>query len=134
VAYHETFWLAVSATAPVIALATTVSIGDMLRLIEPSRMEEKSSSPKVQRGTWPIFWSSGIGFMNMIIQLAFLFAALYSIAKGSDISKSLTLIVWIEPIGIALLVVIAILNAVERIRIRGVRAISTGATPADPDL
>ncbi len=122
-AYHETFWLAVSATAPVIALATTVSIGDMLRLIEPSRMEEKSSSSKAQPGTWPIFWSFGIGFTNMIIQLAFLFAALYSIAKGADISKGLTLIVWIEPIGIALLVVIAILNAVARIRIRGVRGL-----------
>ena len=132
-AYHETFWLAVTATAPVIALATTVSFSDILRLIDADRKANKLPSSKPEPGTWPVLWSSLLSIMNMIFQLTFLFYALSSIAKGTDRTGNLGFIIWGEPIGIALLLVVAIINAVARIKVRKTKATEENTATVDAD-
>lgn len=117
-AYHETFWLAVTATAPVIALAATVSFSDILRLVDAGRDTNKSPSSKREPGTLHVFWASALNIANMVAQLIFLLFALMSIAKGADKATSFAFIIWGEPIGIALLLVVAVINTAARIEVK----------------
>jgi hypothetical protein len=110
-AYHETFWLAVTATAPVIALATTVSVSESLKLMNVGDEEIRY---RVSMLVSPALFLS---FMNMLLQLIFLFNALFSIAQGRDLGGvNLAPVVWGEPAGIALLLATAILNVVASAR------------------
>lgn len=130
-AYHETFWLAVSAVAPVIALGVTVSLTDTLRLIDGNSRQDKSSPPKAEPGTWAVFWASALSCVNLVSQLVFLFYALKSISNSKDVTNGLVQITWGEPIGIALLLAVAILNAAARLKTRKAQADAESTTATD---
>jgi hypothetical protein len=130
-AYHETFWLAISATAPVIALAVTVSLSDTLRLIDGNSRPDKSSPAKAEPGTWVVYWASALSCTNLASQLVFLFYALKSISSSKDLGGGLAQIIWAEPIGIALLLVVAILNAAARLRISKAQVGAENTTATD---
>jgi hypothetical protein len=130
-AYHETFWVAVTATAPVIALAATVSFSDILRLIDVGRGANKSPGSKREPGTMYVAWASLLCTANMAAQLVFLLIALMSIAKGSDKGRGFDFIVWGEPVGIALLLVVAAINTAARIEIKKAEKAGNATTEDD---
>lgn len=132
-AYHETFWLAVSATAPVIALAATVSMSDVLKLTEVDYQGSKASSSELPAGRQAALWSMVLCTMNLILQLVILWTALDSIANDTDEARGISVIIWIEPIGIALLLAVSLINISAREGIRKKRA-AQGKTSENTNL
>ena len=129
-AYHETFWLAVTTTAPVIALATTVSFSDIIRLIDAGHGASKLPESKREPGTMYVAWASALNAMNMAAQLLFLLFALMSIAKGADKAGGFDFIIWGEPVGIALLLVVAMINTAARVEVKKAKE-ARNARPED---
>lgn len=114
VAYHATFWLAVSATAPVIALAATVSMNDVLKLLDTNNEAHDPPSSELPPGRQPVLWSMLLCTANLLIQLVILWTALDSIANGIDKAEGTEVVVWFEPAGIVLLLAVAWINAYAR--------------------
>lgn len=127
--YHETFWIAISASAPVIALASTVSAGDTLKLTESSGETRKGQR---EPGTWPVTLSAFITMGNMIFQVITLFIALLSIYNGKDETRSFFAAILSQPLGIALLVIVTFLNASVRLKDRK-RRLSSAETSENTD-
>ncbi len=131
-AYHETFWLAVATTAPVIALAATVSMSDILKLAGPDREVNKPSSPELPPGRQEVLWAMVLCTANLLTQLVILWNALDSIASGTDRAAGISVIVWAEPVGIALLLAVAWINISAREKIRKIKP-TDDRVPGDAD-
>jgi hypothetical protein len=104
VAYHESFWLAVAAATPVIALANTVSINDVVRLWLNVKVSRRSAISR-ERYISVIFFST----FNLILQSIFLFVTLFSLADEKDIG-SRVLAATFTSFGIIYLGIIVIYN------------------------
>jgi len=79
--YHESFWLATGAAAPVIALAAVVALSDALQT------ERDAKSPY---GIWAASWgtatvTSMISILNVIVQAALLAVSLSALAYGQNV-------------------------------------------------
>jgi hypothetical protein len=113
--YHETLWLAISASAPVIALASIVSIGDSYKLDE---MSQRSGQVGREIGVWPVF----INAANMALQIGALLGALLSLYNGRDSGHGLIFVVLTQPLGIALLSIATLMNGAERLKAKKLRS------------
>ena len=89
-AYHEAFWVAAAAAAPVIALANQVTLSDSLatRRFFSIALSDNKLQGKVQsearrglRGLNAAFW---LGYLNLGLQGVVLGLALFSLGDGHD--------------------------------------------------
>ena len=131
--YHESFWIAIAAAAPVIALAAVVSVGDVFRAAERiSRTlphnwtNEDFWTDRDDTLDWPtILRTSNVGYrllrggyaagiINGVLQLVALSMALQSLADGNDVVSTLLPDVAV-PLGIFLLLVSTTINAALRV-------------------
>jgi hypothetical protein len=113
--YHETLWLAISASAPVIALASIVSVGDSYKLDEIS---EQSQAGGRETGRLPVAINAG----NMTLQVATLLDALLSIYNGRDSTHSFVFAVLSQPFGITLLLISTLVNGSARSKAKKLRS------------
>jgi hypothetical protein len=91
VAYHETFWVAVAAAAPIIALANQVTLSDqaMLAVVvrAVSSFRALGRDPRVPHGRIAVVLAVAVyslGYYNMLAQVWMLFVALMSLAHSYD--------------------------------------------------
>ena len=111
-AYHEAFWLATAAAAPVIALANTVTLGDGIRLLNVDRSVRK----RMGRFTWAYFclFPLGLSAINYAAQTYVLVEALHSLAAGRD-KASMTSATALVTYGLAYVALTAMLNGIARL-------------------
>ena len=126
-AFHESFWIATSAVAPVIALAAVVALTDALTLVgrisilESTLKERSEGDPWLQnylarraQDTRKGAWAAGLTtLVNLIIQAALLAVSLSALAYDQDIMP-LWLAVTLATGGILLLAWAALLSAIQR--------------------
>ena len=85
--YHEAFWTAAAAAAPVIALAAIVSLTDTARPLGPHMFGQESykiGADKLGALRWLLWLGYGVGFANLVLQALTLLFALQSLAAGHD--------------------------------------------------
>jgi LytS/YehU family sensor histidine kinase len=112
-AFHESFWVTVGTAAPIIALASVVSIADLMGArdrVSPNL----SSSSSVQGDDWLdseliragrlLIWAYLVGVVNGALQMVTLSIALQSLADGSNVVSTIVPRI-IVPLGIFLLLV-----------------------------
>jgi hypothetical protein len=99
-AYHESFWVAIAAATPVIALTNTVAASDVTSLWLSAKATERSITSQF------FFYAAVLlsGF-NLLIQAILLFQALESLATGKD-HKALFWAALVVAIGMAYVLVI----------------------------
>ena len=127
--YHESFWIAIAAAAPVVALAAVVSVADVFRSAEgisrtlPHNWADKDFwTNKDDTLDWPTIirrsnWAYRLlrggyaaGLINGGLQLVAMSMALQSLADGYDVVSTLFPDVAV-PLGIFLLLVSTTINA-----------------------
>ena len=95
--YHDSFWIAAAAAAPIIALASIVSArrpeGKPLEIPEADR----------RRANTRAGWLGLVHFVNLSLQLVVLSCAFLSLAWQRDALPP-ALLMWVEPIGLVLLI------------------------------
>jgi hypothetical protein len=133
VSYHESFWIAIAAAAPVIALAAVVSVADLFRAAErisrtlPHDWADKDFwTNKDATSDWPAIIRRTNGAYRLLrggyaaalinggLQLVALSMALQSLADGNDVVPTLFPDVAV-PLGIFLLLVSTTINALLQI-------------------
>jgi hypothetical protein len=115
-AFHETFWVAAAAAAPLIALANQVTLTDMWGIRGTFKKAEIYGPP----GTRHDAAKSGlraasraylVGYINLLVQAGVLIAALRSLYYGRDSQIFPPLpVVYIEGLGLAALVATSLLT------------------------
>jgi MFS family permease len=85
VAYHESFWIAVAAAAPVIALANTVSIIDLAGIWLASKMRRGRRRTFIMAFYFVFVFCSAA---NLCGQALILYVALRSLYEGIDIRSA----------------------------------------------
>jgi len=119
--YHESLWVAAAAAAPVIALASIVSVTEarsrqaaLVRDTTRAREATRPGKPDPVVAAQPTLKLIGaldsVSFINIILQFFVLSAALWSLADNRDYAP-LRLAVWGEPFGLFLLFIGAYLSA-----------------------
>jgi hypothetical protein len=85
VASHESFWIAVAAAAPVIALAAIVALTDTARAAGLDRYAPDGADPDLIRAAQKLLRSGyAAGLVNIVLQAVTLLLALLSLAAGHD--------------------------------------------------
>ena len=79
--YHESYWIAIAAAAPVIGLANTVTMADATSIWFGSNSEGKPKS--LSRDYKSTLWLSRVNFLLLAWQL---FISLESLSTGTDFS------------------------------------------------
>jgi hypothetical protein len=141
VTYHESFWIAVAAAAPVIALAAVVAFTDTARIGGVGQIRPADADPDLLKMVrWGIWGGYGAGLVNVLLQAATLLLALLSLAAGHD-QAPLIVAEITAPLGIFLLVMGGAIGAFLRVivgvidqgvdrnwsrRVHGGRAVSRG--------
>ena len=113
-AFHESFWVTVGAAAPIIALASVVSIADLMGArdrVSPSLSPPSSSvlgddwlDSELIRAGRLLIWAYLVGVVNGALQLVTLSMALQSLADGSEVVPTIVPRIMV-PLGIFLLLV-----------------------------
>jgi hypothetical protein len=118
VSFHESFWVAVAAAAPIIALANQVTVTDSLgmqRTFEsvlarnPSDIIRKVAKQGI-KATRNAYW---VAYTNLFAQATMLIFALSSLQFGNDLF-SLPASVSVEAIGLALILATSIFSGTVR--------------------
>ena len=85
-AYHEAFWVAVAAAAPVIALANTVSITDVVNLWTRFKIPRTKMSLQSISGLQSIYITVVfISSVNLVVQANAMYTALRSLFAEHDL-------------------------------------------------
>jgi hypothetical protein len=125
VAYHETFWVVAGTAPPVIALAVVVSLRDVLRdftsdynytWVRPGggdRSQRAKLDHELGMAAYVRNMAYGCAALNMLLQLAILATALYSLATRSDVIP-LAIVAIALPFSLGLLLVSALLIVMSR--------------------
>jgi hypothetical protein len=114
VTYHESFWIAVAAAAPVVALAAIVAFTDIAG-ISGGRRAPGDTDPDVIKLGRRLLWSGyATGLGNVLLQAVMLLLALLSLAAGHDQAPLIVAEVT-TPLGVLLLLVASVLAVLERI-------------------
>jgi hypothetical protein len=113
--YNETFWVAIAAAAPVIALASTVQITDIQKLFVFSK-QEAERFPWRRYISLPALLSTG----NIILQILGMYSALTSLARRSNI-LNLSLIIILEIVGMAIVVAVAFIAVLGHMKVNAFR-------------
>jgi protein-S-isoprenylcysteine O-methyltransferase Ste14 len=112
VKFHETFWVAIATATPVIALANTVSIGDVV---------SQWFNTKARRRSWQSrFYYGGIIFLaatNLLSQAVLLNDALQSLLKEYDYRSPVTDIIFTVG-GLIYVLVLVLYSVVLRYQLR----------------
>jgi hypothetical protein len=113
VSFHESFWVTVGAAAPVIALASVVSIADLLAARDQISRSLPTPSPALDSG-WLnsaitragklAIWAYLVGIINGALQMVALAMALQSLADGNNVVPTIVPGI-VAPLGIFLLLV-----------------------------
>jgi hypothetical protein len=111
VSFHESFWVTVGAAAPVIALASVVSIADLMgardrisrNLPTPALDSDWLDSEFIRAGRL-LIWAYLIGIINGALQMVALSMALQSLADGNSVVPTIVPGILV-PLGIFLLLV-----------------------------
>jgi hypothetical protein len=114
VPYHENFWVAVAAAAPVIALASVISATDALRMYDdferPADIAEEAWPDKLARQgirwLWVLMTVTGL---NLVVEGFALVFALISLANGYNQIPPVIPAIGV-PAGIALVVISGVLT------------------------
>jgi hypothetical protein len=115
VAYHQNFWIAVAAAAPVIALAAVVAFTDTARVGGVGQIRPAGADPNLLKMVrWGIWGGHAAGLVNVLLQAATLLLALLSLAAGHD-QAPLIVAEITAPLGIFLLVVGGAIGAFLRV-------------------
>ena len=111
--FHESFWVTVGAAAPVIALASVVSIADLMgardqisrNLPTPSSaLDSAWLDSAVTRAGRLLIWAYLVGVTNGAMQMVALSVALQSLADGNNVVPTIIPGI-VAPLGIFLLLV-----------------------------
>jgi hypothetical protein len=78
-AYHESFWVAMAAATPIIALANTVAITDAVNLWSAAKTPQRSSLAKAY-----YFGIISVSIINLLVQASLLYDSLESLATEED--------------------------------------------------
>jgi hypothetical protein len=113
-AYHESFWLAVSAASPIIGLANTVAITDLAGIWLQARAYRRSGPSR-----YYYVYAIVLAVANYFGQGLALYIALSSLLKGQDEPKGAgdTVLTFLM-IGLADLLLIVLHNISLRYRLR----------------
>jgi hypothetical protein len=123
VSFHESFWVTVGAAAPVIALASVVSIADLMGARDQISRNLPTPSPAldnawldsaVTRAGRLLIWAYLIGVINGALQMVTLSMALQSLADGNNVVPTIVPGI-VAPLGIFLLLVSISMTASLRI-------------------
>jgi hypothetical protein len=113
VAYHEAFWIAVAAAAPVVALAAIVAYTDLGRIIgrrpEPGRANPASFKTLAE----VLVTGMAVAWINVVLQAVTLLLALLSLAADHD-QAPLIIAEITTPLGIFLLLVSGVIGGTLR--------------------
>ena len=117
-AFHESFWVAVATAAPVIALANTVSLIDVVNVRLSSKV------PHRRPRSWNS-WASKVAYfsviflscLNLLNQSLLMTAALQSLLAGSDIRSGGPAITFLS-IGLVYVLIIVLTSIVLRYSLR----------------
>jgi hypothetical protein len=86
--YHETFWIAIATAAPIIALANTILIADIISAKLNSMTRKKDWPGEVRFLSFIVYAGSGL---NLLIQAEAMYSAFRHLLVGKDrINPSLT--------------------------------------------
>jgi hypothetical protein len=113
--YNETFWIAIAAAAPVIALASTVQITDIQKLFVFTKEEVKFFPWQRYIGV-PVTLSTG----NILLQIICMYAALTSLARHSNF-LNLSQVIILEVVGMAVVAVVAFVAVLGHMKVNKVR-------------
>lgn len=112
-AFHESFWVTVGAAAPIIALASVVSIADLMGArdrVSPNLLPSSSvpgddwlDSELIRAGRL-LIWAYLVGVVNGALQMVTLSMALQSLADGSNVVPTIVPRIMV-PLGVFLLLV-----------------------------
>ena len=111
--FHESFWVTVGAAAPVIALASVVSIADLMgtrdqisrNLPTPSSARDSAwLDSAITRAGKLLIWAYLVAVINGALQMVALSIALQSLADGNNVVPTILPGV-VAPLGILLLLV-----------------------------
>ena len=121
--FHESFWVTVGAAAPVIALASVVSIADLMGARDQISRNLPTPSPAldnawldsaVTRAGRLLIWAYLVGVINGALQMVTLSMALQSLADGNNVVPTIVPGI-VAPLGIFLLLVSISMTASLRI-------------------
>jgi hypothetical protein len=124
VGFHETFWLAVGAAAPVIALAAVVTYNDSFKNVELFERErgtpeqEAQWRPLERKATRVVSFVGLTAFLNLVGQGACLVGALVSLENQHHDYFPPLIAEIVLPLGIGLLALSGWENVVVRYRAR----------------
>lgn len=113
--YNETFWVAIAAAAPVIALASTVQITDIQKLFIFSK-QEAERFPWRRYISLPALLSTG----NIILQILGMYFALTSLARHSNI-LNLSPVITLEIVGMAVVAAVAFIAVLGHMKVNAFR-------------
>ena len=111
--FHESFWVTVGAAAPIIALASVVSIADLMGArdrVSPNLPTRSSAlgddwlDSELIRAGRLLIWAYLVGVVNGALQMVTLSIALQSLADGSNVVPTIVPRIMV-PLGIFLLLV-----------------------------
>lgn len=112
-AYHEGFWIAVAAAAPVVALAAIVAFADIAGISGGRRGPPDTDSRIISIGRGVLWSGYAAGLVNVLLQAVMLLLALLSLAAGHD-QAPLIIAEIMAPLGILLLLIAGMLAVLER--------------------
>ena len=113
--YNETFWVAIAAAAPVIALASTVQISDIQRLFVFTKQEVKLFPWQRYIGL-PVTLCTG----NIIVQILGMYSALTSLARHSNF-LNLSQAIILEIVGMAIVAAVAFVAVLGHMKVNKVK-------------
>lgn len=111
--FHESFWVTVGAAAPVLALASVVSITDLMGARDQISRSLPTSSPArdsarldstITRAGRLLIWAYLVAVINGALQMVALSMALQSLADGNNVVPPIVAGI-VAPLGILLLLV-----------------------------
>ena len=128
-AYHEAFWVAAAAAAPIIALANQITLSDRVLLAQAFELFRRIPGSILPRGA--AAWATLlIGYVNMGFQAGILSSALYSLANEHDFRGfSTDAVTLAEAFGILALILTAV--STGTVRMVTARAEATRLPPED---
>ena len=105
VSFHESFWVAIGAAAPVIALAAIVAFTDTGRTWADWLRDQRDKNDEDIKQGYVMLWTGSVaGLVNVLLQVVTLVLALLSLAASHD-RVPLIVAEIMAPLGIFLLLV-----------------------------